>query len=160
MQVLVMYYTRSGNTKKLAEHMAKGVQEVDGVDCLVKPVSEVTKEDFIKSDGIIAGSPVYFGTMAYPMKEVFDKFVGIRGEMEDKIGAAFATSGDPSGGKETTIFSIFQAMLIYGMIIVGDPLDATGHYGVACVGAPDRETAKNAVKLGKRVASLVKKLKG
>jgi NAD(P)H dehydrogenase (quinone) len=56
MQVLVMYYTRSGNTKKLAEHMAKGVQEVDGVDCLVKPVSEVTKEDFIKSDGIIAGS--------------------------------------------------------------------------------------------------------
>lgn len=159
MQVLVMYYTRSGNTKKLAEHVAKGVQEVNGVDCLVKSVSEVTKDDFVKSDGIIAGSPVYFGTMAYPMKEVFDKFVGIRGEMEDKIGAAFATSGDPSGGKETTIISIFQAMLIYGMIIVGDPLDATGHYGVACVGAPDRETCSNAVKMGKRVASLVKKLR-
>jgi NAD(P)H dehydrogenase (quinone) len=160
MQVLVMYYTRSGNTKKLAEHMAKGVQEVKGVNCLVKPVSEVTKDDFIKSDGIIAGSPVYFGTMAYPMKEVFDKFVGIRGEMEDKIGAAFATSGDASGGKETTIISIFQAMLIYGMIIVGDPLDATGHYGVSCVGAPDKETCSNAVKMGKRVASLVKKLRG
>ena len=159
MQVLVMYYSRTGNTKKLAEHVATGVREIDAVDCLLKPVSELNKDDFVMSDGIIAGSPVYFGTMAYPMKEIFDKYVGIRGEMEDKIGAAFATSGDPTGGKETTIFSIFQAMLIYGMIIVGDPLSATGHYGVACVGAPDRETASNAVKLGKRVAMLVKRLR-
>lgn len=160
MQVLVMYYSRSGNTKKLAEEVAKGVQQVDGVECVLKSVSEVTKDDFIKSDGIIAGSPVHFGTMAYPMKEVLDKFVGIRGEMEDKVGAAFATSADPSGGKETTIFSIFQAMLIYGMIIVGDPQNATGHYGVSCVGAPDRQTASNAAKLGKRVALLVKRLRG
>jgi NAD(P)H dehydrogenase (quinone) len=158
-QVLVMYYSQTGNTKKLAEEIAKGVGQVEGVDCLVKSVSEVTKDDFVKSDGIIAGSPVYFGTMAYPMKEVLDKFVGIRGEMEDKVGAAFATSADPSGGKETTIFSIFQALLIYGMIIVGDPLNATGHYGVSCVGAPDRQTAGNAAKLGRRVATLVKKLK-
>ena len=159
MQVLVMYYSRTGNTKKLAEEIAKGVQEDEGVTCVTKPVSEVTKDDFVNSDGIIAGSPVYFGTMAAEMKEIFDKFVGIRGEMGDKIGAAFATSADPSGGKETTIFSIIQAMLIYGMIILGDPLDATGHYGVSCVGSPDRETASNAVKLGKRVASLVKKLR-
>lgn len=159
MRVLVMYYSKTGNTKKLAEEIAKGVKQVDGVECLIKPVTDVTKDDFVKSDGIIAGSPVYFGTMAYPMKEIFDKYVGIRGEMEGKVGAAFATSGDPTGGKETTIFSIFQAMLIYGMIIVGDPLDATGHYGVACVGAPNRETASNGMKLGKRVATLVKKLR-
>ena len=159
MQVLVMYYSRTGNTKKLAEEIAKGVQEVESVICVTKPVSEVTEDDFVSSDGIIAGSPVYFGAMAAEMKEVFDKFVGIRGEMGDKIGAAFATSADPSGGKETTIFSIIQAMLIYGMIIVGDPLDATGHYGVACVGAPDANTASNAAKLGKRVALLVKKVK-
>lgn len=160
MQVLVMYYSKSGNTKKLAEEITKGVGQVEGVDCLMKSVSEVTKDDFVKCDGIIAGSPVYFGTMAYPMKEIFDKYVGIRGEMEDKIGAAFATSGDQSGGKETTILSIIQAMLIYGMIIAGDPLNATGHYGVSCVGAPDRQTASNAAKLGKRVATLVKKLRG
>ena len=160
MQVLVMYYSRTGNTKKLAEHVAEGVKEIDGVDLVLKPVSEVTKEDFIKSDGIIAGSPVYFGAMVAEMKQIFDDFVSIRQKMGDKIGAAFTTAGDPSGGKETTIFSIIQAMMIYGMIIVGDPLDATGHYGVACVGAPDRETAANAVKLGKRVAMLVKKLRG
>ncbi|MGB2696591.1 MAG: NAD(P)H-dependent oxidoreductase, partial [Candidatus Zixiibacteriota bacterium] len=115
MQVLVMYYSRSGNTKKLAQEIARGVHKVEDVKCELKSTSEITEDDFLNSDGIIAGSPVYFGTMAAELKEVFDKFVGIRGEMEDKIGAAFATSADPSGGKETTIFSIIQAMLIYGM---------------------------------------------
>ena len=158
MQILVMYYSRSGNTKKLAEAIGNGVSEVAGVDCLLKPVSEVTKDDFVNSAGIIAGSPVYFGVMAAEMKEVFDKFVGIRKKMGDKIGAAFATGGDQSGGKETTIFSILQTMMIYGMIIVGDPLDATGHYGVSCVGAPDAQTITNAQKLGKRVAELANKI--
>jgi NAD(P)H dehydrogenase (quinone) len=159
MQVLVMYYSRTGNTKKLAEEVEKGVKDVKDVMCVLKEVSEVDKEDFLSSDAIIAGSPVYFGSMASDMKEVFDKFVGIRKQMGDKIGAAFATSGDQSGGKETTILSIIQAMLIYGMIIVGDPLDATGHYGVSCTGSPDKTAVSNAVKLGKRVASLVKKLR-
>ena len=159
MQVLVMYYSKTGNTKRLAEEIAKGVQEVKDVKCVLKPVSEVTKDDFLSSDGIIAGSPVYFGTMAAELKQVFDRFVGIRNEMGDKIGAAFATSADQSGGKETTITSIIHALLIYGMIVVGDPLDATGHYGVACMGAPDKKTALNAAKLGKRVALIVKKLR-
>ena len=154
-----MYYSKTENTKKLAEEIAKGVQEIEDIECVLKPVSEVTKDDFITSDGIIAGSPVYFGTMAAEMKVVFDKYVGIRKQMGDKIGAAFTTSGDDSGGKETTIMSIIQAMLIYGMIIVGDPLDASGHYGVACTGAPDEQTAVNAAKLGRRVALMVKKLR-
>jgi NAD(P)H dehydrogenase (quinone) len=159
MQVLVTYYSKTGNTKALAEEIAKGVQGVEGVVCLVKPVSEVTKEDFIGSDGIIAGSPVYFGSMAGELKVMFDDFVGSRRQMADKVGAAFATSGHPTGGKETTMFSILQAFLIYGMIVVGDPLDASGHYGVACVGAPDQRIAQDAQQLGRRVASLVKKLR-
>jgi NAD(P)H dehydrogenase (quinone) len=160
MQVLVIYSSKTGNTKKLAEAIAKGVGEVAGVTCVVKPVAEVTKDDFLQSDGIIAGSPVYFGMMTAEMKELFDKFVGIRQKMGDKIGSAFATSGDPTGGKETTMMSIIQVMLIYGMIIVGDPLSATGHYGTACSGAPDARVVENAAKQGRRVSELVKKLKG
>lgn len=159
MQVLVMYYSQSGNTAKLAEEIAKGVREVKDVACVVKAAKDVSREDFLGADGIIAGSPVYFGSMAGELKSVFDKFVGVRQRMGDKIGAAFATSGDASGGKETTIISIIEAMLIYGMIIVGDPLEATGHYGVSCAGAPDAKTAQNALKLGRRVAELVKRLK-
>ncbi|MCX8042869.1 MAG: NAD(P)H-dependent oxidoreductase [Desulfobacterota bacterium] len=160
MQVLVMYYSKSGNTRKLAEAVARGVQDVRGVTCVVKAAQDVTKDDFLNSQGIIAGSPVYFGTMAAELKSVFDTFVGLRSKMGGKVGAAFATSGDASGGKETTLLSILQAMLINGMIIVGDPLDATGHYGVSCVGAPDAATQANAEKLGKRVAELVHKLYG
>jgi NAD(P)H dehydrogenase (quinone) len=160
MQVLVMYYSRTGNTRKLAEEIARGVEQVDGVTAVLKAVEEITTDDFVSSQGVIAGSPVYFGSMSAEMKEIFDKFVGIRKKMENKIGAAFATSADPSGGKETTMMSIIQALLIYGMIIVGDPIAATGHYGVACTGAPDKKIADNAAKLGKRVASLVKILQG
>ena len=45
------------------------------------------------------------------------------------------------------------------MIIVGDPMSATGHYGVACVGTPDRETEENGEKLGQRVAEIAKRLR-
>ena len=158
MNVLVMYYSKSGNTRKLAEAVADGVRAVEGAQCTVKETSEVTKEDFLACDALIAGSPVYFGGMAHGMKKIFDEFVSVRKKMENKIGAAFATGGDPAGGKETTLFSIIQALLIYGMVVVGDPMDATGHYGVACIGAPDTAARANAEKLGRRVAELAGKL--
>ncbi len=158
MQVLVLYYSKGGNTRRLAESIAEGVGSVAGVTPVIKKTEEVTKDDFVSSAGIIAGSPVYFGVMAADLKRVFDEFVGVRKKMESKVGAAFATSGDATGGKETTMLSIIQCLLIYGMIVVGDPMDATGHYGVACVGAPDDKTAENGRKLGRRVAELCRKL--
>jgi NAD(P)H dehydrogenase (quinone) len=158
MKVLILYYSKGGNTRKLAEFVAQGVESVEGVEAVMRTPQDVKKEDFIEASGIIAGSPVYFGGMAAELKKVFDDFVGVRKKMADKVGAAFATSGDPSGGKETTMLSIIQCFLIYGMIVVGDPLDATGHYGVSCVGAPDVGTAENARKLGRRVAELCKRL--
>lgn len=159
MDILILYFSRSGNTKKLAEAIRAGVGAVEGMRGLLKDTTEVTQDDFLRSEGIIAGSPVYFGGMASQLKDVFDRFVTVRQKMGDKIGAAFTTSGDLSGGKETTMLSIIQALMIYGMIIVGDPLDATGHYGVSCTGAPDEKTLTNARKLGMRVAKLAKKLK-
>lgn len=160
MKVLVLYYTHTGSTKRLAEEIAAGVEEVPDVESVLKSTEDVTPADFLEADGIIAGSPVYFGTMAWQLKEVFDRFIAVRQKMGDKIGAAFATAGDPSGGKETTMMSILQAMLIYGMIVVGDPLDATGHYGVSCTGHPEEEDLHNAQKLGIRVAELVRKIRG
>ena len=157
MQVLVLYYSKGGNTKKLAETVARGVDSA-GVSALLRNADQVTKDDFLNADGIIAGSPVYFGVMAWELKKVFDEFVGTRRKMENKVGAAFATGGHPTGGKETTIMSILQCMLIYGMVIVGDPMSASGHYGVACVGQPDQSAEDDGFKLGARVAELCKKL--
>jgi len=159
MQILVLYYSKGGNTRKLAEKIAEGVEQAEGVKALLKRTDEVSQDDFLASEGVIAGSPVYFGVMAAELKKVFDEFVGVRKRMEGKVGAAFATSADPSGGKETTMMSIIQALLIYGMVIVGDPMAATGHYGVSCVGTPDQKVGENAAKLGRRVAETAKKLR-
>jgi len=159
MNVLVLYYSKGGNTRKLAEAIAEGVGQVDGVEAVLRHTRDVTKDDFAAADGLIVGSPVYFGTMAAQLKMVLDGFVGVRKKMENKVGAAFATAGDASGGKETTMMSIIQALMIYGMIIVGDPMSATGHYGTACVGAPDAGVRENAQRLGRRVAELVIQLR-
>jgi NAD(P)H dehydrogenase (quinone) len=158
MNILVLYFSKGGNTRKLAESISRGVEEVGGVKALLRRTDEVRKEDFVDAAGIIAGSPVYFGVMAAELKKVFDDFVSVRKSMEGKVGAAFATSGDPTGGKETTMMSIIQAMLIYGMVIAGDPMSATGHYGVACAGTPDQQTLEKGAKLGRRVAEIAKKL--
>ena len=159
MQVLVLYFSKGGNTAKLADSIARGV-EAGGAEAVVKTTAEVTKDDFLNAAGVIAGSPVYFGIMAAELKKIFDDFVSTRRKMENKVGAAFATGGHHTGGKETTMMSILQCMMIYGMIIVGDPMDASGHYGVGCVGSPDETAASDGFKLGKRVAEVCTKLHG
>jgi len=64
MRVLVLYYSKGGNTKRLADQIKEGVESVPGVQALLKSTQEVTREDFVESAGIIAGSPVYFGVTA------------------------------------------------------------------------------------------------
>ncbi len=157
MQILILYYSKTNNTRKLAAEIAKGVESA-GATAILKDTAEVCRDDFRTAAGVIAGSPVYFGVMAAQLKKVFDDMVGLRREMENKVGAAFATGNHHSGGKETTMLSILQCMMIYGMIIVGDPIAASGHYGVACCKEPDESAAADGFKLGERVAKLCAKL--
>ena len=153
-KILVLYYSRQGSTRMLAEAVAAGVGEVDGAEAVLRSTTDVSADDFIGCAGIIAGSPVYFGAMAAELKSVFDRFIGVRKKMTDKIGAAFAVGAHHSGGKETTMLSILQAMLIYNMIVVGDPFESGGHYGVACSGRPGKEALSDGRNLGNRVARL------
>lgn len=157
-KILVAYSSHGGNTEKLAFAIREGIEDVPSCSCILKKASDVTEDDFKEADAIIAGSPTYFGNMSGELKDMFDRFVSLRREMEGKIGAAFATSAHPTGGKETTLLSIIHAFLIYGMIVVGDPISRGGHYGVACSGAPDQNTLEDAKGLGRRVAELTKKL--
>jgi NAD(P)H dehydrogenase (quinone) len=99
MQILILYYSKTGNTEKLARAIAEGVEQIQGAQAVLKSTTEVSKEDFLASQGVIAGSPVYFGILAADLKRVFDEFISTRKKMEGKVGAAFATSGHPTGGK-------------------------------------------------------------
>lgn len=155
-EILVVYYSRGGNTEKLAKAVSEGVREGGGNPTL-KRVDEVDINELPNFDGIIAGSPVYFGAMAAELKKFFEDSIVIRKQMFNKVGAAFATSAHRTGGKETTIISILQAMLIEGMTVVGDPFETGGHYGAA---GSDEVGLKEGRAVGKRVAELADKIHG
>lgn len=157
-KMLVIYYSRTGNTKKMAEIVAQAAGEVEGVSVALRPVAEVKPADLLKFDAIVMGSPVYYGTMAAELKALIDKSVKYHGQLEGKVGGAFASSGGPGGGNETTIIDILKAMLIHGMIIKGE--HSGDHYGPIAVGAPDKRSAGECRKLGRSVATFTKRLFG
>lgn len=156
-KVLIIYFSKTGNTKKMAELVGEGVKN-EGLEVALQSVDQTTPEDLLNAQGIIIGSPTYFGTMAAAVKELLDKSVKYFGKMNGKVGAAFSTSGILGGGNETTVLDILKAFLIHGMIIQGET--AGGHYGPVAIGAPDDKCRQECLALGKRVAALVKKLFG
>jgi len=158
-KLLVVYYSRTGHTKTMAEIMADAAVRED-TEVRLKEVSDASNDDLVWADGIIIGSPVYFGLPAAEIKKFIDDSLSIRikGQLENKVGAAFANSGHPTGGKETTIMALLQALLIHGMVVCGDPISSGGHYGAAATGDPDERSAKECADLAKRVVMLASKL--
>jgi len=154
-KVLVVYYSRSGNTKKMAELIADSMKK-ERVEVTVTKVQEVKSQELFNFDGIIVGSPVYYGSMAAQIKELFDETVRFHGRLDGKIGGAFSSSANIGGGNETTILDILNAMLIHGMIIQGDPLG--DHYGPVAINNPDSRATKQCTRFGVRMAKLVKKI--
>jgi len=132
-----------------------------------KRVGEVIGDDLLSSDAVIVGSPVYVGNMSGQVKTFFanggSKFgLGTgTGKMRNKVGAAFATGGGISSGKEITMFTILGAMLIHQMSVIS----GGGRFGASAITGPDspgidaKESAE-AHDLGKwvaEVAALVKR---
>ena len=155
-KILIVYYSKTGNTEKMAQAVGKGAKK-EGVEVEVKEVSQANCEDLLNAQGIIIGSPTYYGLPAAPLKELLDESVQYHGQLEGKIGGAFASSANIGGGNETTIMGILQMFLIHGMIVQGT--SQGDHYGPVAIGAPDARALRQCEALGSRVASLVKKLK-
>jgi NAD(P)H dehydrogenase (quinone) len=156
-KVLVSYFSLTGNTAKMAEAVASGAKNA-GAEVRLNDVKETSLDDLKWADGIIIGSPTYYGQMAADVKKLFDRSSDIRGQLEDKIGAAFTSSASIEGGNQTTLISILQAMLIHSLIVVGDPMESGGHYGAIAIGEPSKESLAACRKLGARVARLAMKL--
>ncbi len=154
--ILIAYHSETGNTEQLSRAVEQGVSSVNGLTCIRKRISEVTLEDLQTADGVIVGSPTYFGLMSAEVKKVFDITEKIYGAMEGKVGAAFTTSGGYGSGHETTNMSIITAMLISGMIVQGTT--AGPCYGPFSAGKPNEEQMEQAVAMGKKTAELTKKL--
>lgn len=154
-KVLVTYYSRSGNTEKMARMIADGLTTKDvAVD--LKKVEEVDIDLLPSYDGFIVGSPNYFGTMAWPVKKFVDESVKYFKKLDGKAVAAFTSEGMIGGGGDTVVLDILKAFLIHGCIVQG--LTSAGHYGPVAVGAPDGRIATEVGVLVDKFAALVKRI--
>ncbi|TAN59118.1 flavodoxin family protein [bacterium] len=155
-KILVAYYSVSGHTKRMAELIAEGIKKEETVDVALRNVEEVKVDELLDYQCIVIGSPVYYGSMASPIKKLFDESVKFHTKLDGRVGGAFASSANIGGGNETTILDILNAMLIHGMIVQGDPKG--DHYGPVSIGAPDERSQKQCLRYGERMARLVKKI--
>ncbi len=158
--VLVTYHSLSGNTEKMARAVAEGAKSVPGARVALKRVGEVTGADLFSSDALIVGSPVYWSNMSGEVKTFFDNWqlkFGVFPEfkMRNKVGGAFATGGQVSGGKEVTMLTILAAMLGNQMIVVsgGGAFGASATTEGDSPGIDEKELA-SARELGRRVAEV------
>lgn len=152
-KVLVTYHSRTGRTESMAEAIASAI-EAEGVEVIRKKIADTQPEEMLSVDGVVLGSPTYYGTMCAEVKKFLDESVRLHGKLDGKVGGAFASSG--SAGHETTVLSMLQGLLIHGMIVQGD---FTGtHYGATSVGQTREVDVKECRRFGRRLASLVKKV--
>jgi NAD(P)H dehydrogenase (quinone) len=152
-KVLVCFYSQSGNTEAMARAIAEAIRK-EGVEVTLKKVEETRVQELREYDGIVIGSPTYYGSMSWQVKKFLDESVKLHGKLKGKVGGAFSSSANVGGGNETTILDIIHAMLIHGMIVQGDPLG--DHYGPVALNGPDKRALQCCVKLAKNIASLVK----
>lgn len=139
----------------MADAVSQGAKK-EGVNVVLKRIDMARPDELISYDGMIIGSPTYFGQMSGKVKTFLDESVKLYGRLEGKVGSAFTSSGGTATGAETTIMSILEAFLIHGMIIQGNIQGH--HYGAAAVGEPDEEDLDSCYELGMRTARLVKRL--
>jgi NAD(P)H dehydrogenase (quinone) len=141
-EILVLYYSRHGATRRLAELVAQGVDATPGAAArlrTVPPVSPVTEvaappvppegspyaelADLRQCAGLALGSPTRFGNMAAPLKHFVDSTAGLwlSGELAGKPAAVFTSTNSLHGGQESTLLSMMLPLLHHGMLIVGLP---------------------------------------
>jgi NAD(P)H dehydrogenase (quinone) len=170
--IMVVYYSHTGNTEQMARGVIEGTKHVSGIVTILKEVSEVTKEDLDKADGIILGCPTYFANIPGEMKAIIDDWNWkMKVDFTDKVGGAFATAGGQVGGQGHVVVSLLLFMLNNRMIVAG-PLyrnevtgSVWGESGAAAItGLLDPGVGKGeldgAQRLGERVARLTIKMKG
>jgi len=101
-RLLVVYYTGTGNTKKMAEEISKGAEQL-GVNVQIKSVEECELSDLAEADGIVMGSPTYFSNVAWQVKKLIDESITLyrKGhELRGKVGGCFTSAGTRRDGKE------------------------------------------------------------
>ncbi|TVO75242.1 NAD(P)H:quinone oxidoreductase [Sedimenticola selenatireducens] len=144
--ILILYYSRYGATADMARQIARGVEEINGMQARIRtvpPISTVceatepaipesgapyvTLSDLQECTGMALGSPTRFGNMAAPLKYFIDSTssLWLTGTLSGKPGAVFTSSSSLHGGQETTLISMMLPLMHHGMLITGLPYSET-----------------------------------
>ena len=140
--VLVLFYSRTGQTAELASQIGRGVARVEGIEARLRSVPPVSpdtaaslpavpdsgapyasKSDLANCAGLAIGSPTRFGNMAAPLKHFLDTTgdLWLGGALEGKPAGAFTSTGSLHGGQETTLMTMMMPLLHHGMVVCGLP---------------------------------------
>ncbi|KFN51060.1 NAD(P)H:quinone oxidoreductase [Arenimonas composti] len=155
--ILILYYSRGGSVAQLARHVARGVEEVEGMRArlrTVPPVAPVTataappvpdegapyvgKADLRDCAGLALGSPTRFGNMAAPLKHFIDTLGAewASGSLVGKPAAAFTSTATMHGGQESTLLTMLVPLLHHGMVVLGIPFTESALNTTATGGTP------------------------
>ncbi|MCX7545072.1 NAD(P)H:quinone oxidoreductase [Marinicella gelatinilytica] len=186
--ILILYYSKHGNTQKMARLIARGVQQVDDCEAIIRTVASegveemtaadpfITEQELADCDGLLLGSPSHFGNMAAPLKAFIDSTsqLWLNGNLEGKPAGVFANSSSIHGGQETTLINMMIPLLHHGMILAGLPYSEKALLFTETGGSPygathwaksgrqsglDNNEKQLCLAQGKRIAEIAKKLK-
>ena len=154
--ILVLYYSRNGHVKKLAEQIAQGIESA-GLEARLRTVPAVstvceatqpdipdsgavycTEEDLRDCSGLLLGSPTRFGNMAAPLKYFLDGTAGLwmNGSLINKPAGVFTSTSSQHGGQESTLLSMMIPLLHHGMVISGIPYSEKALHSTKSGGTP------------------------
>lgn len=157
LKILVLYYSRHGATRKLAELIGQGIEGVAGCEAVLRTVpaistvAEATEPaipasgapyvepaDLEDCAGLALGSPTRFGNMAAPLKYFLDGSSAqwLSGALAGKPASVFTSTGSLHGGQESTLLSMMLPLLHHGMLIVGLPYTEAALMTTAAGGSP------------------------
>lgn len=155
--ILVLYYSRTGQTAEMASHIARGVSRLDGIGAKIRTVPSVSpdtepslpavpangapyasKEDLENCAGLAIGSPTRFGNMAAPLKYFLDSTgdLWLNGVLTGKPAGAFTSSGSLHGGQESTLLTMLVPLLHHGMVLCGVPYSESALNETTAGGTP------------------------
>ena len=156
-EILILYYSPGGTTAEMANIIARGVEEIEGMRARVRtvpdvsPVSEQTEpaipedgplfattDDLVECAGLILGCPTHFGNMPAAMKHFIDNTSALwmGGKLAGKPAAVFSASTSMHGGQESTLLTMMLPLLHHGMLIVGLPYTETELFQTKTGGTP------------------------
>jgi Multimeric flavodoxin WrbA len=153
MKIAIVYYSKTGNTKKVAELIAEGANTNENVEAKCISIEEVDKEFLMEAKTVIFGSPTIYGTYSWQIKQWLDSARSVK--LGGKLGAVFATASFVGGGAELAELALIAELLVIGMLVYSSGV-AEGqpfiHYGPVCIQEGDEGQKERARIFGERIA--------